>query len=136
MNTAPATPVAGQPARPESASAIATRYLTAFYSGDFDAARSVVAEDFSFCGPFLRVDSREAFFDGARGLGPIVRGHRLQRQWEDGPDVCSVYEVDLETPAGTGSILMSEWHTIRDGQLASGRVVFDTAEFRALVPQR
>jgi hypothetical protein len=56
-----------------------------------------------------------------------VRGHRLQRQWADDPDVCSVYEVDLETPAGTEPVLMSEWHTARDGQLASGRLVFDTA---------
>jgi hypothetical protein len=30
---------------------------------------------------------------------------------------------------------MSEWHTVRDGKLLSGQVVFDAAAFRAFLPQ-
>lgn len=109
-------------------------YLSALYSGDLARARSVVAETFTFTGPFVRAESREEFFAGAAGLAPIVQGHRLLRQWEDGDEVCSVYEVALATTEGRGSVLMSEWHTVREGQLTAGRVVFDTAAFRALVP--
>ena len=108
---------AGTPAQ------IAEDYLTAFYTGDFDRARDLVAETFAFRGPFLQVEGRDAFFDGAQGLKNIVRGHRTVRQWSDGEDVCTVYEVELQTPAGQGIVLMSEWHTVRDGRLAAGQVV-------------
>ncbi len=115
---------------------VVAEYLTAFYRGDLDRVGQVLAQGFAFEGPFLRVEGRDGFLAGAEGLRSIVRGHRLLHQWDDGTDVSSVYEVDLETPGGRGSVLMSEWHTVRDGQLVSGRVVFDTAAFRALVPQR
>lgn len=115
--------------------AVVNDYLTAFWSGDFPSARAVVADDFSFSGPFLTSEGKAAFFEGAAGLRQIVRGHRVLRQWADGDDVSSVYEVRIETPAGAGQVLMSEWHTVREGAVSVGRVVFDTAAFRTLVPQ-
>lgn len=118
------------------ASQAVNRYLTAFYSGDFETARALVADHFSFDGPFLRADGKKAFFDGAVGLLGVVRGHTLIRQWEDGPDVCSWYQLRLETPAGSGTVPMSEWHTVAGGKLISARVLFDTAAFRALLPAR
>ena len=118
----------------EPASHTVNRYLDGFYRGDFATAGAVVAADFTFKGPFLDVQGKDAFFAGAVGLQQIVRGHHLLRQWTDGEDVCSVYDVHLETPVGAGTVPMSEWHTVRDGQLVAGRVLFDTAAFRALVP--
>ena len=40
------------------------QYLNAFTSGDIGAAEELVAEDFSFNGPMLQADSKEAFFTG------------------------------------------------------------------------
>lgn len=113
---------------------IVNEYLTGFYHGDFRRAAATLAENFSFSGPFLQVEGRDDFLAGAQGLRAAVRGHRLLRQWQDGDEVSSVYEVELSTPVGSGSVLMSEWHSVRDGFLATGRVVFDTAPFRALMP--
>lgn len=139
MNTRPDSPQAspahpgpGHPAAAETASA----YLTAFWSGDFDAVRALLAEDFSFCGPFVQVRGRDPFLDSAAGLKPIIRGHRLLRQWADGDEVCSWYDVDLQTPVKSGAVTMSEWHAVREGKLTSGRVVFDAAAFRAFLPSR
>lgn len=115
------------------ASDVVNRYLDRFYRGDFAAAGAVVAREFSFTGPFLEVRGKDAFFAGAAGLRQIVRGHRLLRQWIDGAEVCSLYDVHLETPAGAATIPMSEWHTVRDGHLVAGRVLFDSAAFRALL---
>lgn len=112
-----------------------TGYLEAFYTGDFDAARGLVSEDFAFSGPFLESNGADQFFAGAEGLRRIVRGHRLVRQWAEGADISTLYEVEIETALGKGAVLMSEWDTVREGRLAAARVVFDTAAFRKLVPQ-
>ena len=110
-------------------------YLDAFTSGDLDAAYALIADDFVFEGPMLQSVGKAAFVEGSRGLQPIARGHTLLRQFEDGDEVCSLYDFDVETPAGSGSVTMAEWNVVRDGRLASARLVFDTAAFAALMPQ-
>lgn len=117
-----------------SASHVFTEYLDRFTAGDIDGAAELLADDFSFHGPILQAESKAAFLEGASGLGPFVRGNEMRRQWSDGDEVCSVYDFKMETPAGAGSITMAEWATVRDGKLASARVVFDTAAMRALMP--
>lgn len=117
------------------AAGVVDRYLDAFYRGDFKTARTLLADDLVFQGPFVHVRGADTFIASADGLRSIVRGRRALRQWRDGAEVSTLYEMKLETPAGTGSVLVSECNTVRGGQVASATVVFDTAEFRKLVPQ-
>jgi hypothetical protein len=56
------------------------------------------------------------------------------KQWVEGDEVCSLYDFKVQTPAGAGSITMAEWATVRDGKLASARLIFDTAAMAALMP--
>ncbi len=114
---------------------IVDRYLDSFYRGDFDTARTLLSNDLSFKGPFVQVDGADRFVASADGLRQIVRGHRTLRQWQDGNEVSTLYQMQLETPAGKGSVLVSEWNTVREGKVASAVLVFDTAEFQKLVPQ-
>jgi SnoaL-like domain len=109
-------------------------YLSAFYSGNFDRARAHVAEDFQFKGPFVEANGRDGFFASAARLAPIARGFELLHQWSDGHDVCSIFDLRLQTPLGSGSVTVCEWHQLRGALLARGRVILDTAVFRALVP--
>ena len=48
--------------------------------------------------------------------------------------MCSIYDFEIETPAGTGAIPMAEWSMIRNGTLVSSRLLFDTAAMAALMP--
>jgi ketosteroid isomerase-like protein len=117
-----------------SPSAVVSEYLHAFTSGDLDTAFGLVTDDFVFEGPGLQSRGKAAFVEGSSSLAPIVQGHRMLHQFADGDEVCSIYEFQVETPAGAGSITMSEWNTVRDGQLASARLIYDTAAFAALMP--
>jgi hypothetical protein len=111
-----------------------TGYLDAFTVGDFDSAAAFVADDFMFAGPFAQYESKVDFFCGAAGLRGVLRGHTLLHRWEDGPDVCSVYLLQLEGPGGAGALYTSEWNTVADNLVVSARLVFDTTAFRALLP--
>jgi SnoaL-like domain len=111
------------------------QYLTAFCSGDFDGARALVAEDFSFEGPTTKVQGRDAFFEGTAPLQPFLRGLRLLRRWEDGEESCWIYDLDIETPVGSGAVAIADWVTVSDGLVVAERIVFDTAAFAALMPR-
>jgi predicted SnoaL-like aldol condensation-catalyzing enzyme len=115
---------------------IVNHYLDAFYSGNFPQAQTLVADDYHFKGPFVEATNKDMYFASAAPLVRIVKGHRLLRQWEDGDEVCSIYDVALETPAGQGTVTMSEWHKTAQDKLVSGRVILDTAAFRSLMPAR
>jgi ketosteroid isomerase-like protein len=117
-----------------SAADVFCEYLDRFTAGDIAGAAELLTDDFSFDGPILQSEGKAAFLAGASGLGPIVRGNQMIRQWVEDDQVCSIYEFKIETPAGPGSITMTEWATVRDGKLASARLIFDTAEMAALMP--
>ena len=51
----------------------------------------------------------------------------LLRQWQDGDDVSTAYEIDVRTAAGAATMLLHEWHTVANGQLRSSVMAFDTA---------
>ncbi|MDB6083418.1 MAG: hypothetical protein JWN43_1299, partial [Gammaproteobacteria bacterium] len=87
-----------------SPAALVNQYLTAFYSGDFPTARGLVADDFHFKGPFVEASNKEAYFSSAARLAPVVKGHKLLRQWQEGNEVCSIFDVNLETPVGKGTV--------------------------------
>jgi ketosteroid isomerase-like protein len=114
----------------EAPAGVVTEFLTAFFSGEIERARSLVADDFAFRAPLVEAAAtKDAYFAGAAEKMQFVRRFRILRQWHDAQagEVSSVYELDVETPSGAASILMSEWHTVRDGRLTSTVMVFDTA---------
>ena len=85
--------------------------------------------------PILQSEGRAAFIEGSKTAQAIAAGYKMLRQFEDGDEVVSIYEFELGPPATPGRVLITEWNTVRDGKLASARVVFDTAQFAALMPQ-
>ena len=111
---------------------VVNEYLDALSAGDFDTVATLVADEFSFRGPLAQAHGREQFIASASRMGPIVRGHDLLRQWEDNGEVCSIYDFHVETPAGAGSVVMSEWCTVRAGRLTSSRLIYDAEAWRAL----
>jgi hypothetical protein len=107
---------------------IVNRYLDALTSSDLDGAASVLADDFTFLGPMgFVISGRDAFLAQTAGKYDHARGYTMLRQWADEHDVCSIYELAVETTASATSILMAEWSTVHDGRLTSSRLVFDTS---------
>jgi SnoaL-like protein len=110
-------------------------YLERFTSGDIEGAAEFLGEEFTFDGPILRAKDKAEFLAGSAAAASMARGCTIHHQWADGDDVCSVYDFEIETPAGAGAIPMAEWSVIRDGKLVSSRLLFDTAAMAALMPQ-
>jgi ketosteroid isomerase-like protein len=110
-------------------------YLQRFSEGDVDGAAELLDEEFTFEGPIQQSSGKAEFVAGSATAAAMARGCEIHRQWVDGDAVCSIYDFKVETPAGTGSIPMAEWSVVRGGKLVSSRLIFDTADMAALLPQ-
>lgn len=110
----------------ERPSEVVTRFLTHFYAGRLDEARAMLTPNFSFQAPLADGGSREDYFAGADKKVGLIEGFRVVRQWEDGSDVATLYEIDVETDAGSAAMRMFEWHRVRGHSIESTVMVFDT----------
>lgn len=117
---------------PLGGAALVRRYLDAFTGGRWGEVEQLLTDDFTLVGPDSTIEGRDALLAAGENLLPMMRGHRMLRQWEDGEDVCSFYEFRMESPAAAITAPMTEWNTIRDGRIVRGRLLFDTGVWNRL----
>jgi YHS domain-containing protein len=114
-----------------TAAQVVNEYLAAYTSGNVETAASLVSEDFSFQGPMRALAGRDALRKMVAHVAPSARGCRILRQWQEGDEVSSLYEFNVETSTGPNTVLVSEWNTVHGGRIASSLMVFDTGPFRS-----
>jgi ketosteroid isomerase-like protein len=110
---------------------VAERFFGAWSTGDFDTARMLLHDDLRFVGPLEQFDNADAYLAALRNLSQIVKAAEQEKVFVDGDDVCVLYNLVTNTPAGTAPT--AEWYHLRDGRIASVRVYFDARPFAAML---
>jgi ketosteroid isomerase-like protein len=110
--------------------AVADKFFKAWTTADFETARAQLHDDVSFEGPLDRFDNADAYIGSLRGLAQIVKAAEEQKVFVDGNDVCVIYHLVTNTPAGTSPV--AEWYHLRDGKISAVRVFFDSRPFAAM----
>jgi hypothetical protein len=111
----------------------AERFVTAFYSGDVQGTRDAVTQDFTLLGPFASVHNADELLQLGAGLMSVVRGHKVLRCVVAGNEIAAFYEIVIDGPRGPGSLAVGGWFTADGDRLSSGRVIYDSAAFDAIV---
>jgi SnoaL-like domain len=97
---------------------------------------SLLAEDFRFIGPVDQISGIEAFMKLNQSFFPMVTGMRMLQQFENGEDVCSIYEMDVKPPNGDSLTLkIADWVTVKNGKMVEERLFYDAREYAAAVGQ-
>ncbi|MGH9718916.1 MAG: nuclear transport factor 2 family protein [Bryobacteraceae bacterium] len=101
-----------------------------------EGRESLVASGVTFEGPLMKLRGAREYLST---VGPFLKFHqgmRMLRQFEDGGDVCSIYEMTLGTPAGGSLILaFADWVRVEDGRVAEQRLYYHPREFaKAFMP--
>ena len=109
---------------------VVRQYIQAIGSGDFDQARALVHDEFSFQGPIATFSNPDQLLHRLKQLYAIVERVDIREMFADGDDVCLLYEMVTKTPAGTAFI--AEWHHVRDGKIDCTCAVFDARPFAAV----
>ncbi len=109
---------------------IVKSYQTALGAGDFAAARKLMQDDMTFQGPFDTFHTADEYLEAVKRLAAIIQRIDLRKVFVDGEDVCVLYDMVTNTPAGTAFI--AEWYQVQGGKIAALRAVFDARPFAAL----
>jgi SnoaL-like domain len=113
-----------------SASEVVENYRAALGRGDFTTARTLMQDNMTFQGPLDTFNTADQYLEAARRLASIIQRIDVKKVFVDGDDVCVLYDMVTNTPAGTAFI--AEWYHVSGGKIADLRVVFDARPFAAL----
>jgi hypothetical protein len=113
-----------------SAGSIVADYQQALGRGDFDGARKLLDDKLSFHGPIETFSRPEPYLESLKKLHHIIKRIDVKKSFVDGDDVCVLYDMVTDTPAGTAFI--AEWYQVKRGKIAEIRVVFDARPFAAM----
>jgi hypothetical protein len=97
---------------------IALSFIDALNNEDFHAARSLVADGFTFSGPLgFRSGANSYFQDMER----MRLKYSVETAFADGDEVCLLYDITM----GGKSVYACGLYRFIDGKIVSLRVVFD-----------
>ncbi|MGI0019449.1 MAG: nuclear transport factor 2 family protein [Nitrososphaera sp.] len=95
-----------------------------------DGLKEMLTDDMGFSGPLIRASGAKNYIEM---VGPFLKSHkewRMLKQFENGGDVCSIYELDLRTPSGGAfSVTIADWIRVSGDRIAEQRVYYDPREF-------
>ena len=105
-------------------------FMGAMGKRDFSAARKFLHDNLSFRGPIDSFDKPEPYLQALEKLHKMVERLDMKKMFIDGNDVCLLYDLVTNTPAGTSFVC--EWMQVKAEKIASIRVVFDARPFAAM----
>jgi hypothetical protein len=109
---------------------IVESYRAALGKGDFATARTLMQDNMTFQGPLDTFTTADQYLEASRRLASIIQRIDLKKVFVAGEDVCVLYDMVTNTPAGTAFI--AEWYQVRGGKIAALHAVFDARPFAAL----
>ena len=92
------------------AKGIVLGYQKALGGSDWGAARPFLRDDLSFKGPIAAYDKPEPYLEDLKKLHHIVEKVEMRRIFTEDDDVCLLYDMTTNTPAGT--VFICEWYHV------------------------
>ncbi len=109
---------------------IANRYYATADAHQAEALREFVTDNIVFTGPTQVTEGAEAYIELNAQFLQFHRETRMLSQFANGEAVCSIYEMDVATPAGGQiTLAMADWLRLENGRIAEQRIYYDPREF-------
>ena len=128
-----APPHSGIPLEPDPLS-VATEYLAALESVDYERARSLLADEgFEFTSPTHQFHSADELVRHLSLSGGIVQSVHTRKVFVDGPDTCHIltYRIQISEKQ---DVALALWTHVRDGRIDRIEAIFDASVYRDLFP--
>ncbi len=106
---------------------IVKRFAQAFFDKDIDTVKELVAENYSFKGPMMEMNSREELIAFIENL-PFEVTEINSSYIEQGNQVVKICRDDFTVPP-IGTQDMCEVFTFENGKIVKAQLFYDTAPF-------
>ncbi len=113
------------PTNKNDAADVVARFSQAWTRGDFDTARSLLADELDFEGPLDKFQRADDYLNAIRGLHSMLKGVEHQGTIAQGDQVAHFYVLD--TPLGRAPV--AEWFQVAGGRIKALRAYFDARPF-------
>ena len=110
---------------------VVNRYIDIWENKDGEGLADLLSDDFSFVGPLDQLD-RQGMLAAVPMMGKAIEKFHMRHQFEDGGNVCCIYDLDMATPAGKITIPMAEWLQVTNGKISRIKVFFDARELAGM----
>jgi ketosteroid isomerase-like protein len=95
-----------------------------------DGLEKLLSENMSFTGPLMQASGADKYIEMLKPLIKFHKSWKMIKQFENGNDVCSIYELTLGTPAGRDfSVTIADWIRVVDGRVAEQKIYYDPREY-------
>jgi ketosteroid isomerase-like protein len=114
-----------------SAGDVLRKFYAAVVKRDLIAARGCLKDDLVFMGLFETYPSADAYLEALTGLLSITIRLDVKTIISEGNDAAVFFELQTRAPA-EATVLVAEWHQIKDGKIAAVRSAFDGRPYEAM----
>jgi predicted SnoaL-like aldol condensation-catalyzing enzyme len=89
----------------------------------------------SFTGPVVQRSGSNEYIDALKRLLKFHKKSQMLKQFENGNDVCSVYDLIMDKPAGGSHfVIIADWILVVDGCIVEQKIYYDPREFVKAFP--
>ena len=117
----------------ENAGAILQKFYAAVVKRDLAAARACLSDDLIFEGLFETYGSADEYMKTFAGLLQIAVRLDVKKIIGEGNDAAVFFELETKAPA-EATVLVAEWHQVRNGKIFHAQSAFDGRPYAALFP--
>ena len=108
------------------AAELALKYLEVFFSGEnLDELKSLLADNFSFTGPFYQFSSADGYINSLQADPPKGMKYEIIKLFEDKNSACIIYQFTKENV----STPMAQLFETENGKLNKIVLIFDSKDF-------
>jgi len=111
--------------------AVLKNFYDAVVRRDLTSARKFLSEDLVFVGLFETYRGAESYLAALGGLLSITVRLDVKTIIAQGNDAAIFFELETRAPA-EATVLVAEWHQIKDGRIIHVRSAFDGRPYAAM----
>lgn len=115
----------------ESTQSIVDAYTNSWISGDFQKARSYLADDIDFRGSLNQFTDAESLIAALEKFTKILKSVDFTSRFYEGNEAMLMYDYHTDSPAG--SIRTVEYFRVERGKIKEIKVVYDATELRKMM---
>ena len=117
----------------ENAGEVLRKFYASVVKRDLTVARAWLADDMVFEGLFDTYRSADEYMKTLAGLLQITVRLDIKKIIGEGNDAAVFFELETKAPA-EATVLVAEWHQMRNGKIFHAQSAFDGRPYAALFP--